>query len=185
MSLIDIALTGFLIWSGMDVAASRPATQIPPRLNEATVVLSVKLTGYNAVPEQTDGDPHMTASGALSNPEVIAARSRDLAETLPYGTVIVLEAPEKKEFSCGFKAVEHLVGYRVIADSMHERKEGQVDVMFDSANVVLVGDKTINPAVATGICKVTVRVVGKIPVKDIPETQAELAKFVNRKFAMR
>jgi len=185
MSIFSIALTGFFVWSGIGGTASQPATAVLSQTNAVTEILSVKLTGYNAVPEQTDGDPHTTASGAFSNPEVIAARSRDLAETLPFGTVISFEAPDKKEFSCGYKTVEHLVGYRVIADTMHERKEKQIDVLFDMANAVDVGGKATNPAVATGICNLTVRVVGKIPLKEIPATQEDLAKLVNRNLAIR
>lgn len=144
-------------------------------------VLSVKLTGYNAVPEQTDSNPDVTASGARSNSAVIAARSRDLAQSMPYGTIISLETPEN-DLSCGFKTVKHLIGYRVIADSMHERKKRQVDVMFDMADAVNVGGKATNPAVAAGVCEVTVNVVGKILVKDIPATQKELALMVNKSF---
>src|SRR3989344_4435964 len=55
---------------------------------------SVALTGYNAVPEQTDSDPFMTASGAYSDPDLVVARSVDLAKKLPYGTVIQLVFPE-------------------------------------------------------------------------------------------
>ena len=183
--ILNVALMGIFVWSGVDMGIQEPVFQIPARANEKIELTSVRLTGYNAVPEQTDGDPHITASGAFSNPEVIAARSRDLAETMPYGTIIALEAPAEKEFSCGFKTVDHLIGYRVVADSMHERKRRQVDILFDMKNLVKVGNKEINPAVAAGICNVTVRVVGKIDVKNIPSTQEDLARLVNRKIAMK
>ncbi|MEK7662042.1 MAG: hypothetical protein AAB355_00890 [Patescibacteria group bacterium] len=183
--ILNVALMGIFVWSGVDVGIQEPISQIPARANANIELTLVRLTGYNAVPEQTDGTPNVTASGTFSNPEVVAARSRDLAEAMPYGTIIALEAPGEKEFSCGFKTVGHLIGYRVIADSMHERKRRQIDVLYDIKNLVQVGTKEMNPAVAAGICNVTVRVIGKIPVKEIPATQEDLAKFVNRKIAMR
>jgi 3D (Asp-Asp-Asp) domain-containing protein len=147
----------------------------------------VKLTAYNAVPEQTDGDPFTTASGAYSNPEVVAARSRDLGAELPFGTVIALENPSKSN-SCGFSKVEHLIGYRVIADTMHERMQNKIDVLFNAEDKVMIAvngqpSKATNPARALGICTVEMRVVGKINIKDIPETQGELAVLVDRALA--
>lgn len=181
-SIVNIALAGFLVWSGaisgMPVLLSQ--THVPVAIIDTDKnTLIVKLTGYNALPEQTNGDPDTTASGVFSNPAVIAARSRDLAETLPYGTVISLEMP-KNVRSCGFKEVEHLIGYRVIADTMHMRKSQQIDVMFDENEVIRLGGKDVNPAVVVGVCDVTVRIVGKITLKDIPDTQAELALLMNK-----
>ncbi len=190
MNIATIALTGFFVWSGIAAPAFVPAgDSVKPILKAPEANLSVKLTAYNAVPEQTDSDPFTTASGAYSNPEVIAARSRDLAAELPFGTVIAIEAPEKSH-SCGFKTVEHLIGYRVIADTMHERMHNKIDVLFDPGDVVEIGvngepKKLVNPARALGICSVTARVVGKIDVKDIPTTQSELAMRVERTLAQK
>lgn len=184
---------GFFLWTGSGASATssewamQAATSTLPR--KAEVSLSVRMTGYNAVPEQTDGDPNVTASGAFSNPDVIAARSRDLADSLPFGTVIALESAEESH-SCGFAVVDHLIGYRVIADTMHQSKHQQIDIMFDAADTVQIGvsgkpRKATNPAVALGICHVEVRVVGKIALKDIPATQSQLALLVNRTLAVR
>ena len=75
---------GFFILSGGMVALPVHA-QAP----EAPAVpgYAVTLTAYNAVPEQTDSDPHVTASGAYSNPEIIAARSRGPAAAIPFRPV--------------------------------------------------------------------------------------------------
>lgn len=187
-TIASIALAGFFLWTGT-AGASEWTAQAPSPVVKAPETISVRLTGYNAVPEQTDGNPDITASGAFSNPDVIAARSRDLADSLPFGTVIVLESP-KKSNSCGFNAVDHLIGYRVIADTMHESKRKQVDIMFDMADTVQMGvsgnpQKATNPAVALGVCRVSIRVVGKIALKDIPATQAGLARLMNRTVALR
>lgn len=170
-NILPIALTGLFIWSGGASIEQYPAP--------APIEYAVRLTGYNAVPEQTDADPYVTAAGIRSNPELIAARSRDLAEHLPFGTIIELSAP-KDARSCGFKQVEHLVGYRVIADTMHARKRGQVDLLFGVNEAVKVGKRAVNPAVAVGVCEVTARVVGKVSMKEMPATQAELAMLVKR-----
>ncbi|OGG52598.1 hypothetical protein A3H16_04200 [Candidatus Kaiserbacteria bacterium RIFCSPLOWO2_12_FULL_53_8] len=188
-NITSIALAGFFLWTGAGTSTTAKWAQTPSAAPKAEESISVRLTGYNAVPEQTDRDPGVTASGVRSNPDVIAARSQDLAEALPFGTVIALEV-QKKSTSCGFATVEHLIGYRVIADSMHERKHQQVDVMFDMADMVQIGvngepRKATNPAVALGVCNVSIRIVGKISLKKIPATQTELALLVNSTLAMR
>jgi len=146
---------------------------------EEAKTFTVKLTSYNAVPEQTDGDPMTTASGAFSNPEVVAARSVDLKGDLPFGTVIALSRAGEDSENCRFGAVSHLVGYRVIADSMHSRKREQVDILLDAADTVPVHGKEINPSLAMGLCSgVTIQVVGFLDIKDIPATQEVLAAIV-------
>jgi 3D (Asp-Asp-Asp) domain-containing protein len=141
---------------------------------------TVKLTAYNAVPEQTDQNPHTTASGAYSNPEVVVARSHDLASELPFGTIIAIERPEyQNPTSCGFDSVAHLLGYRVIADTTHKRKVNQIDVLLNQLDTVPVKHKEVNPSVALGICDdVVIRVVGNVAIADIPETQEELRYLV-------
>lgn len=144
-----------------------------------TVNLSVKATAYNAVPEQTDTDPSVTASGLSSNPEIVAARSRDLADILPFGTIIAVTAPLEANSSCGIEAVSDQIGYRVILDVMHARKQSQVDILFNQDNTVSHGGRERNPAEVLGICTgVNVRVVGHVDLKDVPNTQVELAALV-------
>lgn len=136
---------------------------------------TVSMTAYNAVPEQTDGDPFTTASGAFSNPEVVAARSVDLKEELPFGTVIQIVPDASSSPSCGIGMVKEQLGYRVIADSMHPRKRNQVDILLNHENKVTVGSRSMNPALAFGMCKnIKIVVVGKVDVSHIPQTQAGL-----------
>lgn len=167
------------------VALAEPA----PIAAAPAKTVTVLLTGYNAVPEQTDSDPFTTASGAYSNPEVIVAVSRDLRYgALPFGTVIALEY-EGKSNSCGFRTVDHLIGYRVVADQMHPRWEKKIDILLDQKDTVSIAvngqpARQTNPARALGECRgVTARVVGKIDIKDIPNSQAKLAAMVNRTLA--
>ncbi len=160
--------------------------KVATRQESATASYEVTLTAYNAVPEQTDGDPSTTASGLPSNHEVIAARSADLADELPFGTVVKITRTAKDSPSCNFGKVEHLIGYRVIADSMHSRWEKRIDVELDATDTVKVAGKTHNPGIALGVCRgVTVEVIGHIPLSRIPDTQEELERlYTSRELAL-
>jgi 3D (Asp-Asp-Asp) domain-containing protein len=196
MNLALTTLTGLFVWSSVATSsvltnqtAPAPLAEQAPLAAAPAKEVSVLLTAYNAVPEQTDSDPFTTASGAYSNPETIVAVSRDLRYgELPFGTVIALEY-EGRSNSCGFSKVEHLIGYRVVADQMHPRWEKKIDVLLNEDDHVLIAvngqpAKATNPARALGECRnVTARVVGKIAIKDIPETQGQLAAMVNRTLA--
>lgn len=177
-TIITTALMGFFLLSANGGQVALDAAKKP--LLPAYDTLTVSMTGYNAVPEQTDGDPFTTASGAYSNPDIIIARSVDLAETLPFGTVVEIVVPETTlNTNCGLAQVEQFVGYRVVADSMHPRKRNQLDIMFDGADRVMHNGKEKNAAIVMGVCKeIEVRVVGKVDIKSIPKTQTELLSAV-------
>ena len=169
-SLLTGALTGLFVLSSASGLNSDGWTKTQSREEPTYQAFSVAMTAYNAVPEQTDGDPMTTASGAYSNPEIIAARSVDLADELPFGTVIAISSASSTP-TCGLHVVSDLIGLRVIADSMHPRKRNQIDILFE---VKPIGWKT-NPAVTLGVCKnIRVDVVGRIDISRMPRTQAEL-----------
>ncbi len=173
---ITTALMGFFVLSGAGGKIAVADTAVPLIEEPAYPTYSVSMTGYNAVPEQTDSDPYTTASGAYSNPDIVAARSADLAAALPFGTVIEVVAHNgMKSPNCGFAAVEQYMGLRVIADAMHPRKKNQIDILFHNEPNVRAQGRKVNPAVALGVCKeIEIRVVGKIDVKRMPRTQDEL-----------
>lgn len=201
MPVITIALMGFFAFTGGPMTPVEAGTESvmsedaskaialyeTPEMarSEDEPVYTVKLTSYNAVPEQTDERPNETASGVATNPEVVAARSVDLKGALPWGTVIAITRDAADTENCRFDKVEHLIGYRVIADSMHSRKTNQIDVLLDHTDTVTVHGEEINPSLALGVCNgVTIRVLGQIRLRDIPDTQAELRRIVeNDKFA--
>ncbi len=206
MPTFAIALMGFIAFSGGPMApvevptndasvqaaevkalALKDETRIVRATGSESDSFTVKLTSYNAVPEQTDGNPNVTASGAFSNPEVVAARSVDLSGTLPFGTIVEITRTASDTENCHFGKVEHLIGYRVIADSMHSRKRNQIDVLLNPADTVAIHGKQINPSLALGMCgEVQVRVIGKMKISDIPETQEELRRVVEgNTFALR
>lgn len=168
---------GFFLLSSNPAVASTPvvAPVIP-----VVPTYAVTLTAYNAVPEQTDGDPFTTASGAYSNPEIVAARSRNLASALPFGTIIELDGPADPQNNCGYGVVESIIGYRIIADTMNARYTDRIDVLFDTkSNYPRNNGSTMNAGLILGICKgVTIRVVGRVDMKHIPKTQAALVALV-------
>ncbi len=163
----------------MVVTASVPSILALTDTKSASAPLTVKLTAYNAVPSQTDNNPFTTASGAFSNPEVVAARSGDLASKLPFGTVIQITRSYADTPSCGYTKVKDQIGYRVIADAMNPRISNTVDVLLDQNQTVQVSGREMNPGVALGMCStVSVQVIGHMNVKDIPDTQAELEALI-------
>ena len=167
-----------------------PLRDVPAPKTIASVIPSVPvkpsytvaLTAYNAVPEQTDDTPFETASGAFSNPEVVAARTGDLADKLPFGTIIEIDGSNTTSGNdCGYSMVEKHIGYRVIEDSMNARLSNRVDVLFDTdINYTNKNTGNVrNAADVLGICKnVTVRVVGYVDINHIPKTQAALTALV-------
>ena len=193
MSIIASALVAGILFLPSAAATPTPvatATTTVPAVGDdpspsqvadataSTTSYTVKLTGYNAVPWQTDADPSLTASGAASNPEVVAARSVDLAQKLPYGTVVKFARTLKDTPNCRYAEVAPQIGYRVIADSMNAKWRDRVDVQLKAANTVPVDGVQRNPAVALGLCtEVTVTVVGHMDLSDIPSTEDELAKL--------
>lgn len=148
---------------------------------------TVALTAYNAEPDQTDENPFETASGAYSNPEIIMARSVDMADKLPFGTIVELSGSDiTSGDECGYDLVASHIGYRVIEDSMNAKFTKRIDVLFDSkANYVSPNGKSRNVANVLGICKgVTVRVVGYVDINHLPKTQSALAALVEKGSAL-
>ncbi len=164
---------GFFFFPGVSVPVP-VATPVPP---VAVQTYGVTLTAYNAVPAQTDSDPFVTASGAYSNPEVVAARSRDLAKELPFGTIIEIRGPASPEHSCGYGIVAPIIGYRVIADTMNARYTDRIDILFSTKSDYALADGSVkNAAPVLGVCGgASIRVVGHVDIRDIPKTQAGLA----------
>lgn len=175
----------FLLSSAMSVLPANAQAPTAPAI-EPTPSYMVTLTAYNAVPEQTDGDPFTTASGLFSNPEIVAARSRNLADELPFGTVIELEGPSTKGGSCGYGAVREVIGYRIIADTMNARYTDRIDVLFPTtANYLMNDGSQKNASMVLGICNgVSVRVVGHVDITrpgKLPKTQAALVALIEGK----
>jgi 3D (Asp-Asp-Asp) domain-containing protein len=182
--LFGKALIGLFALSGSGALVNTSSVVQPQVILAPVPAISsytVSMTAYNAVPEQTKEDPSFTASGAASNPEVVAARSRDLADELPFGTVIRVNVATSTP-NCGFNAVAGQVGYRVIADTMNARMTNKIDILLDQTNTVVHEGKPINPSRVLGLCSgVSISVVGHIDINDIPATQEDLAALIQDK----
>lgn len=165
---------GFLLLSG--AMSALPAHAEAPSFPR----YAVTLTAYNAVPEQTDTNPLETASGAFSNPEIVAARSQDLADELPFGTIIEIVGPSMLNNSCGYSIVAPIVGYRIIADTMNARYTNRIDILFNiKSNYVMADGSTKNAGTVLGICSgASIRIVGYVNPNRMPRTQKELAMLI-------
>lgn len=147
------------------------AAELPPGSVPNTPTYQVGMTAYNAVAGQTDSTPDITASGAFSDPDIVTARSRDLADELPFGTVIAITAASSSP-SCGYDVVKDLIGLRVIADTMNARMHNKIDVMLAG------GTARSNPARTLGVCDVEIKVVGYVDIADMPKDQTALQAAV-------
>ncbi len=179
-SISVMALTGLFAYTGLTgIPIEETPTVAAEGLIEPTYkTFTVAMTGYNAVPGQTDDTPEHTSIGAYTNPDIIAARSQDMADELPYGTVIAITAASSTP-NCGLSLVTEQIGLRVIADAMNARMRNKVDILFDANKTVRAKGRQMNPALVFGICKkVQIAVVGRIDTKKMPKTQAELAVAV-------
>src|SRR3989344_2356157 len=174
------ALMGLFLFAG--AAGALPASATAPQAFVPSYI--VTLTGYNAVPGQTDDTPFITASGAYTNPEVVAARSQDLRDELPFGTIVAITGPATdNNGGCNYDLIAGDIGYRVIADSMNERLKNRIDILFARKNrYPLPGGRTMNAASLIGACQgPRVTVVGFVDIKNppnLPETQADLPALV-------
>lgn len=167
---ISSALVGLFVWNPVagNVAINTPVAHVE------LPTYTVAMTAYNAVPGQTDDTPHITSIGAYSNPEIIAARSQDLAEKLPYGTVIEVTAASST-VNCGYEVVKDQIGLRVIGDAMNARMRNKIDILFGENHTARARGATMNSARVLGRCgSVQIQVVGKIDTKNMPRNQQEL-----------
>jgi 3D (Asp-Asp-Asp) domain-containing protein len=176
---------GLFLLSNVGTSTSAAPTWTKAAPEEPTYLeerYSVSMTGYNAVAGQTDDTPFVTASGTATNPDITAARSRDLADELPFGTVIeIVPHSAASSRSCELPAVEQFIGYRVITDTMNARIHNHVDILFDTSDTIRIGGRRLNAATAMGLCSdVEIRVVGHVDINHLPQGQAELLAMLGR-----
>jgi len=109
-------------------------------------ILEVVVTAYSSTPEQTDGDPTVTATGQSVRPGILAV-SRDLLNTqLPYGTQVRILEIRADEEGCGGYPTSTVFE---VQDTMAARIDNQVDIWMPN----------LQEAVAWGSCVATLEVV--------------------------
>lgn len=121
--------------------------QLPHHIEQRPVYHLVS-TAYNSLPDQTFGDPFITSTGERTRSGIIAL-SRDLLGEIPYGSVVEIVTIDHEEgvpWSCGFtmedvREIETLPGLEPgqfrVADTLHIRKERQIDVWFEDLEEAL------------------------------------------------
>lgn len=103
-------------------------------------MLTLRATAYNSLPSQTWGDPNITATGEPTRFGIIAA-SRDLiGSDLPYGSLVRIR--DQGGFGNGrgagqFQETLDGQGLFIVEDTMHIRKQQQVDVWFPELSTAL------------------------------------------------
>ncbi len=135
---------------------SEPVVEVPLQISPTAVVTSstrvlpdyhaafqgpianpryvLRATGYNSLESQTDSTPFITATGARTRFGVVAV-SRDLLGTdLPYGSLVRIRDLGAYHTGNGVGAFQHLLDGQqifVVEDTMHPRKNRQMDVWFE------------------------------------------------------
>lgn len=146
--LIALLVFGFFSNAVWFFAPSPDSEENEPVLWSSSVplgpepVIALRATAYNSLEEQTNSEPFVTASGKTTRSGIVAL-SRDLLERFPYGTTIkivdVRPLPNLPN-GCGatMETVEGLEtlpgllpGEFLVADTMHPRKENQLDVWLE------------------------------------------------------
>lgn len=164
VALLVVAITG-ASYPGVprDVAVTATATilddpilavaePVEPHGPEPIPTFTLRATGYNSLPEQTDDTPHITSTGTTTRFGIVAV-SRDLLEgSLPYGSLVRLRdmGTYYGSYSPGF--FQHILdaqGLFIVEDTMHARKTSQLDVWFEE----------LSSAVHWGVRRVEVQVV--------------------------
>lgn len=121
-------------------------------------VMVLKSTAYNSLENQTDSDPFITATGETTESGIVAL-SRDLLESIPYGSVVEILDIRPREGhpnGCGatMKTVHRIEpfpglspGQFRVADTMHPRKVDQLDMWLEH----------LDDAKRWGVCEVVIR----------------------------
>ena len=141
----------------VDVSVA-PAAEVKIAELEADTVtpsdtLLLRSTAYNSLEAQTDSTPFITSTGERTRFGIIAVSRDLLAETqLPYGSLVRLT--DLGHYYNGrnlgeYQALLDSQGLFIVEDTMHPRKQGQIDVWFPE----------YNEAVQWGVRQVRVEVI--------------------------
>ena len=94
----------------------------------------LRATGYNSLESQTDDTPFTTAIGSQTRPGIVAISRDLLGGSIPYGSLVRLKDLGGYYGGGHGKFQEKLdaQGLFIVEDTLHARKEQQVDVWFES-----------------------------------------------------
>lgn len=94
---------------------------------------TLRATAYNSLPGQTQGNPHVTATGARTQLGVIAVSRDLLGWHIPYGSLVRIRDLGNYHSGKGYGAFQHVLNEQalfIVEDTMHARKRQQVDIWF-------------------------------------------------------
>ncbi|MEX2535452.1 MAG: hypothetical protein WD273_07600 [Trueperaceae bacterium] len=95
----------------------------------------LRATAYNSLASQTDGTPHITATGARTRFGIVAVSRDMLGHDIPYGSLIRIRDLGNYYTGRGagnYQSVLDGHGLFIVEDTMHPRKQQQVDVWFEA-----------------------------------------------------
>ena len=103
---------------------------------KAPRILVLKATAYTSSIRETDSTPYITATGARTRVGIIAV-SRDMLDSLPYGSKVTLEDMGSARGGAG--RFNYLFNNRVfvVEDTMHPRKREQIDVWLPDRGMAI------------------------------------------------
>ena len=102
-------------------------------------VLILKSSAYTSSPQETDGTPKITATGAQTRLGVIAVSPDLLSTDLPYGSIVKLDDLGNWKNGAGAGQFNGLLGSQlfVVEDTMNPRKRQQIDVWMPDRALAL------------------------------------------------
>lgn len=100
---------------------------------DASLSFLLRATAYNSLPEQTNDQPFITATGARTRFGIIAVSRDLLTQDIPYGSLVRIK--DLGNFYNGRNAGHYQPlldsqGLFIVEDTMHPRKTQQIDLWF-------------------------------------------------------
>lgn len=154
--LLGVALSSFAVPMVQGEQPILPSIHEFPLGPESVMILNS--TAYNSLESQTNSDPFTTATGVTTQSGIVAL-SRDLLESIPYGSVVevvYIRPREGNPNGCGatmhtVRRLETLPGLNPgqfrVEDTMHPRKVDQLDMWLEH----------LEDAKRWGVCEVVIR----------------------------
>ena len=99
----------------------------------------LRATGYNSLESQTDSTPFITATGTRTRFGVVAVSRDLLGADLPYGSLVRIRDLGAYHTGNGVGAFQSMLDSQqlfVVEDTMHARKNQQIDVWFERRSFV-------------------------------------------------
>jgi 3D (Asp-Asp-Asp) domain-containing protein len=113
-----------------DMSGSISSVPLGPVANPR---FTLRATAYNSLESQTDATPFITATGARTKFGIIAVSRDMLVQDIPYGSLVRIRDLGNYYNGRGAGQYQSLLdghGLFIVEDTMHQRKQRQVDVWF-------------------------------------------------------